>query len=340
MTYLYSVRVELFFQNPALLWLVAALLIQALLLGWYWRWRQRTLRQLGSPVLVRRLLRGFSPRRFWLKNLLFATALALLAIAIADPRHRAPAEVKQGRGADIVLAFDVSASMWAAEVSPNRLEQARTFAQRLVTALEGNRIGVVFFAGDAFAQLPLSTDYAAVRALLQQAEPAFIAQAGTDLGAAIEASTRLFESSSSAGRAVVLISDGEDHEGQGIRQAQAAQQAGVRLFTVGVGKTEGATVLLPGGQPLRDAGGATAYSRPDFAQLHQIAQAGGGHFWEASESGAVQRLSEACDRLQKDAVALKAPPQYTYYFVWPTLIAWCLLLLEQLIGWRLHPAEL
>ncbi len=322
------------FQNPALLWLLLAVLVQALLMGYYWRWRRRTLRQLGSPVLVQRLLRGFSLRRFWLKNVLFSLALALLALAIADPRRVLPAEAKEGRGADVVLALDVSASMWATDISPSRLEQARLLALRAVSALEGHRIGLVFFAGDAFAQLPLTTDYDAVRVLLQQAGPEFIAQAGTDLGVALETSVRLFESASSAGRALVLITDGEDHEGQALARAQAARAAGIRLFSVGVGRPEGAAVRQPDGAPLRDRTGAPVYSRPDFALLRQLAQAGSGRFFDVGQANAISLLAAECDTLQKAAVKLQAEPQYVYYFVWLALGAWLLLVLEQVLSWR------
>ncbi|MDW8228488.1 MAG: VWA domain-containing protein [Saprospiraceae bacterium] len=323
------------FQNPALLWLLLAVLAQALLLWQYWRWRRRTLRQLGSPVLVQRLLRGFSLRRFWWKNALFGLALVALALAVADPRRLLPAEAKEGRGADIVLVLDVSASMWAADVSPSRLEQGRLWALRAVSALEGHRIGLAFFAGDAFAQLPLTTDYDAVRALLQQAGPEFIALAGTDLGLAIETGVRLFESGSSAGRALVLITDGEDHEGQALGRAQAARAAGVRLFTAGVGRAEGAAVRQPGGAPLRDGSGAPVYSRPDFALLRSLAEVGGGRFFDAGQANTVSLLAAECETLQKATVALQAEPQYVYYFVWLALGAWLLLVLEQALTWRL-----
>mgnify|MGYP000530728669 CR=1 FL=1 len=330
---------RIYFQNPGLMWLLAAVAVQGLLLWGYWRWRQRTLGQLGSPVLMQRLLQGFSTRRFWLKNALFGLALVLLALAVADPRVELSAAEAKGQGADVVLVLDVSASMWAADVSPNRLERARSFALRAVSALEGHRLGLVFFAGDAFAQLPLTTDYAAVRVLLQQAGPEFIALAGTDVGAAIEAGSRLFESSSTAGRALVLISDGEDHEGQGLARVQAVQAAGIRLFTVGVGRPEGISVTGPNGKPLRDGTGALVYSRPNFTLLREVAQVGGGRFLEADAAGAVQALASECDRLQKAAVMLKAQPQYAYYYVWLALGCWILLIVEQWLSWRLYPSS-
>ncbi len=325
---------DIYLHNAALLWLLGAAVIQALLLWWYWRWRRRTLRQLGSPLLVQRLLQGFSARRFWVKNLLFALALVLLVLALSDPRRQEQPIAAEGLGADIVLVLDVSPSMWATDVAPNRLEQARNFTLRTITALEGHRLGLVFFSGDAFAQLPLTTDYTALRALVQQAGPEFIALAGTDLGGAIEAGLRLFESASAAGRALVLITDGEDHEGQAQQRAAAARAAGVRLFTVGVGRPEGATVAVPGRGVLRDASGAPVYSRADLTLLRTLAQTGGGRFFESAAAGTPAALAAECEQLQKAAVALKATPKYTYYYIWLALGCWLLLVVEQWLGWR------
>ncbi|MCS6927898.1 MAG: VWA domain-containing protein [Saprospiraceae bacterium] len=322
------------FHSPALLWLLLVLPVQAFLIWAYWRWRQRTLRQLGSPVLVQRLLHGFRPGRFWLKHVLYGLALLFLGVAIADPRHRLPTEAKEGRGADVVFALDVSASMWATDVSPSRLERVRSLALRAVTALEGHRIGLVFFAGDAFGQIPLTTDYNAVRTLLQQAGPEFIAQQGTDLGMAIETAMRQFEPSSPAGRALILFTDGEDHEGRALTQVQAAKTAGIRIFAVGVGQPEGAKILQPTGAPLRDESGAVVYSRPNFTLLRQLAQLSGGQFFDTEQRNVISSLVAECDNLQKAAVALQAEPRYTYYFVWFALAAWLLLAFEQVLPWR------
>ncbi len=327
-------HMDIYFQNSDLLWLLAVVPVQAGLLWGYWRWRRRTLSRLGSPVLMQRLLQGFSARRFWLKQVLLGSALVALVLAIADPRRQERPVATEGRGADIVLLLDVSASMWARDVSPNRLEQARAFALRAVTALEGHRLGLVLFAGDAFAQLPLSTDYATLRVLLQEAGPDFIARRGTDIGSAIEVGARLFESGSTAGRAMVLITDGEDHEGLALQQVEAARLAGIRLFVISVGRPEGAPVVGPDGAPWRDGSGAAVYSRPNFDLLREMAHLGDGHFWTADQPRAAQQVASTCEAMQKAALTLKAQPRYTYYFIALALACWILLALEQMLGRR------
>jgi len=201
-----------FFESPDLLYLLAIVPLQALLLWAYWRWRQRTLRRLGSPALEERLLQGFSANRFWGKNLMFVGGLVLVILAIASPVRIERAESKTQNSADVVIALDISNSMLATDVKPSRLEQAKNFIQRLAPALDGERLGLVFFAGEALPQMPLSTDFEALLMFTRNAHPDFITDQGTNIGAAIESCKRLLETNTEAGRAIVLISDGENHD--------------------------------------------------------------------------------------------------------------------------------
>ncbi|MBK9336493.1 MAG: VWA domain-containing protein [Lewinellaceae bacterium] len=322
------------FENPDLLFLLWVVLLHGFLLWVYWLWRRRTLRRLGSPALAQRLLQGFSARRFWIKNALFAAAMVLLVLAIAGPWRlvKIPAEATQG--ADIVLALDISRSMLAKDVAPSRLGQARLFAQKLVRALEGNRIGLLFFAGDAFPQMPLSTDYAALDIFLQNAGPEFIANQGTAGGPAIELANRMFESNARAGRALVLISDGENHDENAVARARSARAAGMVLYTVVVGTPAGGVIPLPGGGAKRDATGQVVRTRSDAAFLRELAQAGGGTLYQTADAAAVRSLANDLDRLQKTTVDAKAKTEYVLYFQWLLLPCLLLLLLEQLLWWR------
>lgn len=327
------------FENPDLLFLLWILLLHAFLLWVYWRWRQRTLRRLGSPALAERLLQGFSMPRFWIKNLLFGAAVVLLVFAIASPQRLVQTPASEGRGADIVLALDISHSMLAKDVAPNRLEQAKVFAQKLARALEGNRIGLLFFAGDAFPQMPLSTDYEALSVFLRNAGPEFIANQGTAVAPVVDAASRLFEANAAAGRALVLISDGENHTDHALARAQAARAAGMVLYTVGVGTPGGAVIPLPGGGNKRDATGTVVRTRLDAAFLRDLARAGGGAMYLADDGGAVKALANDLDRLQKTAVESKAKSEYILYFQWLLLPCLLLLLLEQVLWWRQKTQE-
>jgi Ca-activated chloride channel family protein len=322
------------FENPDLLFLLWVVLLQGFLLWVYWLWRKRTLRRLGSPALAQRLLQGFSTKRFWLKNVLFGAAMILLVLAIASPRQLVKLPAQEGQGADIVLALDISRSMLARDAAPNRLEQAKVFAQKLVQALEGNRIGLIFFAGDAFPQMPLSTDYDALAIFLQNAGPEFIANQGTAHASAIELAGRMFESNAAAGRALVLITDGENHGESTLARVQSAQAAGMVVYTVGVGTSAGEVIPLPGGGNKRDAAGKVVRTRLDADFLRELARTGGGAMYLANASGAVSSLAKNLDLLQKTTVEAKAKTEYVLYFQWLLLPCLFLLLLEQLLWWR------
>ena len=323
------------FENPDLLLLLWVALLQGFLLWLYWRWRRRTLRLLGSPVLAQRLLLGFSAKRFWWKNALFGLALVLLVLAIANPRRMVKREADKQQSADIVLALDISQSMLARDAAPSRLEQARDFAQKLVQALETERIGLLFFAGDAFPQAPLSTDHEAVLLLLRNASPEFIADQGTAMGAAVDLAQRMFESNSAAGRGLILLSDGENHLDSAVPKARDARKEGLTIYTVGVGGTEGTTIPLANGSPKRDGLGQIVQTKADPGALRDLAEAGGGAYFQANDGDqAVRQLARELGRLQKAAVEARAHTDYISYFQWLLLPCLLLLIAEQVLWWR------
>ncbi len=326
------------FENPILLFLLWIVLLQAFLLWVYWQWRRRTLQRLGSPALAQRLLLGFSARRFWLKNILFGLALVLLVLAIANPRRMVKQPATEQQGADILLALDISQSMLAKDVAPSRLEQAKLLAQQLVQALKGNRIGLIFFAGDAYPQMPLSTDYEALDMFLQNASPDFIANQGTAAASAIELAGRMFESNSTAGRGMILISDGENHGENAPGAASDARVQGIALYTVSMGTPEGGNIPLAGGGFKRDVSGQVVRTKTDRAFLHNLARDGGGVAYDGSDASAtVRSLTREMGRLQKSTIEAKAQTDYVLYFQWLLLPCLLFLLLEQVLWWRHLP---
>ncbi|MBK8965718.1 MAG: VWA domain-containing protein [Saprospiraceae bacterium] len=323
------------FENPLLLFLLWVVLLQAFLLWVYWTWRRRTLQRLGSPALAQRLLQGFSARRFWIKNVLFGLAMVLLVLAIANPRKLVKLPAKEGQGADIVLALDISQSMLVEDVEPNRLELAKRTALKLVQELEGNRIGLIFFAGDAYPQMPLSTDYDAVNSFLQNASPEYIANQGTAAASALELADRMFESNSTAGRGLILITDGENHGENALARAQDARVEGLTVYTLGVGTVEGGTIPVAPRGVKRDVSGQVVHSRLDAAFLRQLAGAGGGKMYLAADgTAAVKTLARDLDRLQKATVSARAKTEYVFYFQWLLLPCLLFLLAEQVLWWR------
>lgn len=325
---------ELKVESPELLHLLWVLALYALVLTAYWLWRQRTLRQLGSPALAERLLLGFSSWRFWLKNGLFGGALALLAVAIANPRRAERRDPPPQESADVLIALDVSQSMLARDVAPSRLEQAKTFVQKLAAALDGERLGLIFFAGDAYPQMPLSTDVESLVMFARNASPDFAADQGTDFGPLLEQAARLFEADAEAGHALVVVSDGEHHEADVAILAKKARATGMVIHTVAVGTAGGGTIPDGWGGFRRDYQGQVVRTRADAARLRELAVAGGGIAVVGTDSDAISALVEEVGRLEKSTVELRSYTAYVSYFQWLLLPALLLLVLEQVLWWR------
>lgn len=322
------------FESPELLHLLWVLALYAGVLLVYWLWRQRTLRRLGSPALAERLLLGFSPWRFWLKNGLFAASLALLALAIANPRRAEQRNPPPQESADVLIALDVSQSMLARDVAPSRIEQAKVFVQKLAAALDGERLGLIFFAGDAYPQMPLSTDVESLVMFARNASPDFAADQGTDFGPVLEQAARLFESDAEAGHALVVVSDGEHHEADVAVLAKKARAAGMVIHTVSVGTAGGGTIPDGWGGFRRDYQGQVIRTRSDAALLRELAITGGGAAVAATDADAINTLVEEVGRLQKSTVESRSYTAYVSYFQWLLLPALLLLVLEQVLRWR------
>lgn len=322
------------FENPILLHLLWGLAFQALLLLVYWQWRRTTLKRLGSPALAQRLLLGFSQRRFWFKNLLFAMSLALLALAIANPVQAVQRKGKSRASADVLIALDISTSMLAKDVNPSRVVVAKQFIEKLVQALEGERIGLIFFAGDAYPQMPLSTDYQSLLLFVRNANPNFVTDQGTDMAAAIDLAQRLFESNALAGRGLILITDGENHQENALQRAREAKADGMVIHTVGVGTTGGATIPAANGGFQRDFNGQVIRTSLNEPFLRELSQAGGGVTLAINDLEAIGTLKTEIERLQKSAVEAQVQTEYVSYFQWLLVPLLLFLAMEQLMWWR------
>ncbi len=323
------------FENPDLLHLLWALLLQVLLLFVYWRWRRRTLRRLGSPALERRLLQGFSGRRFWFKNILFASGLALVVLAISNPTGAVKMQSAPRNSADVLIALDISNSMLAGDVKPSRLDQAKSFIKDLVRELDGERIGLIFFAGDAYPQMPLSNDYSALLMFVNNAQPEFITDQGTDIATALDLAGRMFESGGEAGRALILVSDGENHEENAMERAKELGKAGVRLYTVGVGSAGGAMIPEGKGVYRRDFTGKPVRTSANETLMSELARTGDGTSLNLrEESATLASLKAAIARLPKATVEAHAYTKNVSYYQWLLLPALLFLMLEQLLWWK------
>lgn len=324
------------FEHPVFLHFLWALPFLGLLLWRYRQWRQLSLQRLGNSTAVQNLIEGYSAQRFRLKNVLLAAALILLAVAWANPQGGSVMRKSQQKSADVFIALDISQSMWATDVQPNRLERSKAFLQKLLQALASERVGIIFYAGEAFLQMPLSTDAAAQTMLLRSADPALLSAQGTASAAAIALGVRTFGSEeTAAGRAIVLVSDGEDHDEDAIAQARKAYGEGIVVFTVGVGTPTGAAVPMPGGVLKRDEKGNVVQSKLNERNLYDMAHAGGGAMYNVNQGdAAIEALKKEIDRLQKRPLEVRNYADMESYFQWWLLPAVLLLLLDAWLPWR------
>ncbi len=323
------------YEHPEHLWLLAAVPLLALLVAVYWFWRKNAMARLGN---VERVMSGFSGKKFWLKNGLLALGLVLLAIAWANPQLGAKKQIAKQEASDVFIALDISQSMLCQDVAPSRLELAKVFAQKLVQTLEGERIGLVFFAGNAFLQMPLSTDYSFIIQSIQTASPDLITEQGTAIGSAIELAEKSFGYEPGGGRAVILLTDGEAHDEDVEKMAKSAYDNGIVIYAVGAGTLGGGPIPAGGmgdGQYKRDEKGEIVRTRLDETLLRNIARKGGGRMFNVNQGdAAISALRREADGLQKRQLELRSFAEFESWYQWFLLPAFLFLLLEILISFK------
>ncbi len=304
-------------------------------------WKRRSvLRRFGDRRLVRQLAATVSARRRRWKSALIVLGFGMITIALAGPRFGTKLREFKREGVDLVIALDVSQSMLAEDVLPNRLTRAKYEIEKLLDHLEGDRVGLVLFAGDAFVQCPLTTDYSAVRLFLDIAHPSQIPTPGTDFSAALNRTIQVFQGSETqtdgetdVTRALLIVSDGENHAE--IEEAQlAARQAGLVIYATGVGETKG--VPIPVYQRNRRVGfkkdrdGNTVITRLEESILQDLAR-DGGYFRITRTSSSLQDIVRALRRLDRRALEVEMFEEYEEKYQWPLAIGIILLLVEVLI---------
>lgn len=308
-------------------------------------WRNRAIRRYAGAATAARMVPGVSTWRPTARFLLLRHALSLAVIALAGPQFGShPVEVK-AKGIDLVLAVDVSNSMECEDLRPSRMEAARRAIEQLIQRMRGDRLGIVVFAGEAYVQLPITGDRGAARLFAQTIGTGNVNVQGTAIAAAIDLAARSFDTESPASKAIIVITDGEDHEGDAIEAAQRAQQAGIVVHTVGMGTPQGGPLPIRRNGQLqgfrKDRNGTTVVSRLDEAMLARIASAGGGTFVRATSAST--GIQELVDQLRKLDQAETGTVRYTAHddqYQWPLGLAIVLLLLHLLIGEQRNPKPL
>ncbi len=244
--------------------------------------RRRRIRRFGDEALVEAMMPSYASAKVWLRLSLFSVAFCFFVLALSRPQRGIRLKEQQVTGAEVIIALDVSNSMLAEDYSPNRLERAKLAISQVSEKLRDDRIGLILFAGDSYVQIPLTSDYISARMFLNSITTGSVPVQGTAIGSAIELAMNSFSENSDKSRAIVVITDGENHEDDPIAAAKMAAEKGIRVFTIGVGSKEGTFIPLPDGNYITDADGNNVVTRLDDETLQQIASEGGGLYVQST----------------------------------------------------------
>ena len=296
--------------------------------------RRRRLRKLGDEALVNELMPSWSRSKRWVRAVVYSLAFFFFVIGLSRPQIGAKLKEFKVKGAEIMIALDVSNSMLAQDYSPNRLERAKLAISRITDRLQGDRVGLIIFAGSSFVQLPITTDYVSAKMFLGNISTESIPIQGTAIGDAINTAVKSFSAQSENSRAIIVITDGENHEDDAVAAAAQAAESGVKVYTIGVGSADGQPIPMEGGL-LRDKEGNIVVTKLDEETLKEIAQAGGGAYVHAGndEFGLGPIISEI-KKMQEEEYHSVVFEEYDEQFMYFLGIALALFTIEILIGER------
>lgn len=321
------------FQEPSyFIWLLLSIPLGGLFFQ-FLKWRVAVLSKIGDSTLTKRLVSTFSEQYHRYRLYAVLGILGFSVIGLANPQFGNQKEKINRRGIDIVLALDISQSMWATDASPNRLNKAKTFINRLIDKLKGDRIALVVFAGDAFLELPLTSDYASAKLFLKSLSPDITSAQGTAIDKAIETGLDAFDKKNKKSSVMLIISDGENHEGGAEEMAQEAANQGVRIFTIGVGTTQGANLpLMENGVQMgfkMDNNGNAVISKLNPEMLSEIALKGNGKYTHLdNEIADAKRFLNELDKIEKKDFQEVELAQYKSYFWFFVVVAFAILCWE------------
>ena len=293
------------FENASYLWWTLALIPLSGIFFAYFRYREEALRKLGEWGLVQKLMPTFSEKKHKTHGLRMGAIAFLGILALANPQWGESSENVNRKGIDVLIAMDISKSMWAEDVSPNRLQKAKVFVQRVIEKLGGSRVGLIVFAGDAYLETPLTTDLGAFKLFLKSVAPDMISEQGTAIDKAIETGIIAFDKQKSTSKVLLIISDGENHEGESAKIAEKAKEKGILVYTVGVGTTQGGTLpMMEMGRKVgvkTDENGEPVVSKLNEETLKSVAESGGGtYLFLNNEITDSKKLISAFDKIEKN----------------------------------------
>ncbi len=321
------------FQHPDFFIAFLAIPLLGVLFWYLLRWKKMVTQRIGDPQLVKELTRSHSPRNFTIKFTLVVVALASIIMSLVNPRIPGKMDKVERRGVDVMIALDVSNSMLAQDVRPNRLEKAKQLIGNLMNALQNDRFGLIVFAGRAYMQMPLTTDHGAARIFVQNAGPHTVNTQGTMISEALRLGAASFNSKERKYKSIILITDGEDHDPASLDVAEQLYANGVMVNTVGIGSAKGTPVPDPAtGQYKKDASGNIVLSKLNEEELKRIAEITQGIYVNNDDvDKATATIMKRLSTIQETALEDSAFKDYTHYFPWFALAALILLLADFLL---------
>lgn len=324
----------IYFANPIFLLMILFVPLIPVVYAVVRRIRLSRIRRFGDEALVKELMPSWSGGRGWLKIVLFSLAMVFFLIGLARPQIGAKIENRTTKGAEVMIALDVSNSMLARDYSPDRLSRAKLAISRLTDKLADDRLGLVLFAGRSFVQLPITTDYVSAKMFLGNISTNSVPVQGTAIGDAINTCIRSFSAQSEKSRAIIVITDGENHEDDPVAAAKDAASMGIKVYTIGVGSAHGEPVPVDG-ELLKDKDGNIVVTKLDEKMLRDIAAAGNGAYVHAgNEEFGLNPIIDEIRKMEDEEFVSQVFEEYDEQYMYFFAIALVLFVIEMLIGER------
>lgn len=327
------------FEEPAYLYLLLLLPLLAVFYLYSNYRKRKAIRKFGDPELMAELMPDVSKYRPDVKFWLTFAAIGLFAVLLARPQFGSKLETVKRQGVEVMIALDISNSMLAQDVQPSRLAKAKRLVAQLVDKMENDKVGMIVFAGDAFTQLPITSDYISAKMFLESIDPSLISKQGTAIGAAVGLATRSFTPQEGVGRAVIVITDGENHEGGAVEAAKAAAEKGIQVNVLGVGMPDGAPIPIEGTNDYRkDRDGNVIVTHLNEQMCQEVAKAGNGVYIRVDNTNNAQKaIAQELDKMAKADVETQVYTEFNEQFQAVAWLVFLLLLAEMLILERKNP---
>ncbi len=287
-------------------------------------WRRKAIKRYGNPALLAELMPDVSSKRHHLKFWLLFGAIAMIIIVISGPQFGSKLETVKRQGIEIMVCLDVSNSMLAEDVTPNRLEKAKQMLAKLTDGLTNDKVGLIVFAGDAFTQLPITSDYISAKMFLSSINPSMVSSQGTAIGSAINLAIRSFTPNETSDKAIILITDGENHEDDAVGAAKTAAEKGIHVNIVGMGDPKGAPIPMgENNNFLKDNAGNVVITKMNELMCQEIAAAGNGMYVRADNTNsalkALQKELEKMNKVELDSKVYSEYDEQFQFFAWIAL---------------------